>query len=84
MKFFGVFLAISCSVIGAQCLSYANDDEFQQWVLQYFTGASADDLEEIYPIWRKNAEFVKYHNSLGLTYTLGMNKYSHLVRSNSL
>lgn len=62
--------------IGAQSVDYSNDGEFKQWVSQYYNG---DDLEKIYPTWRRNADFVKYHNSLDLSYTVAMNKFTHLV-----
>lgn len=73
---FSLLLAVICSIEAAQS-DYLKDEEFQQWVFQYYTG---DNLEEIYPTWRRNADFVKYQNSLGLSYSLGLNKFAHLVR----
>ena len=70
-----VMLAVIYS-IDAQSVDYSNDGEFKHWVSQYYNG---DDLEKIYPTWRRNADFVKYHNSLGLSYTVTMNKFTHLV-----
>ena len=56
---------------------YQEDVEFQQWVSQYYRDGGS--LAEIYPTWRRNADFVKHHNSLGLSYTLTVNKFAHLV-----
>ena len=37
------------------------------------------DLATIYPVWKRNAEFVRAQNSLKLPYTVSMNKFGHLV-----
>ena len=38
------------------------------------------DLATIYPVWKRNAEFVRTQNSLKLPYTVAMNKFGHLVK----
>ena len=58
-------------------LDYLQDEEFQAWVSQYY--GDGENLAEIYPTWRRNADFVKHQNTLGLSYTLSVNKFAHLV-----
>ena len=38
------------------------------------------DLATIYPVWKRNAEFVRAQNSQKLPYTVSMNKFGHLVK----
>lgn len=78
MNYVILLLAVICSIaIGApESLDHTDDGEFMQWVSRYYDG---DDLERIYPTWRRNADFVKHHNSLSLSYTVAMNKFVHLV-----
>ena len=68
------FLLLLCSV--ARGGSYWEDEEFLQWSSRY---QPEGNLADIYPTWRKNADFVTRHNAQGLSYTLGMNKFGHLV-----
>ena len=73
-----LLLAVACSTFQkGEGLDYLQDDEFQAWVSQYYGGS--ENLAEIYPTWRRNADFVKHHNMLGLSYTLSVNKFAHLV-----
>ena len=73
-----LLLAVACSTFQkGEGLGYLQDDEFQTWVSQYYGGS--ENLAEIYPTWRRNADFVKHHNMLGLSYTLSVNKFAHLV-----
>ena len=61
-------------------LEYLHDWEFHMWLYEYYKGDSSS-YAEIYPMWKKNAEFVKEHNSLGqLSYKLSLNKFARLVR----
>lgn len=53
------------------------DARFMKWVSDYKMQDA--DLSEIYPVWRRNAEFVDYKNSLGLSYSLSLNQFAHLV-----
>ena len=78
-----VVLLCSCTaIIGAsQPKDYLRDEEFQLWVSQHYDGRS--DLDDIYPTWRKNADFVKHQNSLHLSYSLSVNKFAHLVSSHT-
>ena len=57
-------------------MDYSSDKEFKQSVSQHYNG---NDLEEMYSTWRRNADYVMHHNLLGLSYTLVMNKFAHLV-----
>ena len=72
-----ILLGVILCGCGSHGQQYLKDDEFLAWVNQYNRGG--DDLEEIYPIWRRNADFVNEHNSLGYSYTLALNKFAHLV-----
>ena len=73
-----LLLSLSSS-IGAKEYSkdFLSDKEFQAWVSRHYDGRI--DLEEVYPTWRKNADFVKQHNSLQSSYSLSVNKFAHLV-----
>lgn len=58
---------------------YLHDREFHMWIYEYYEGGK-EHWGEMYPMWKKNAEFVKEHNSLGhLSYKLSLNKFAHLV-----
>ena len=72
-----IFLAVFTGVWAGEGLGYAEDVEFLQWSSLYYRGK--EGLEDIYPVWRKNAEFVREHNSLGLSYSVEMNKFGHMV-----
>ena len=69
---------ISTTVLAEKGLDYQKDEDFQQWVSKY--NKYGEDLAEIYPTWRRNADFVKHHNSLGLSHTVSLNEFAHLVR----
>ena len=71
-----VLLLVAVCSTGVQGVSYQEDKEFNQWLSQQRDNLQ---LEDIYPTWRKNADLVKHHNSLGLSYTLALNKFAHLV-----
>ena len=73
-----LFLAVFTGVWAGESLGYAEDVEFLQWSSLYYRGK--EGLEDIYPVWRRNAEFVREHNSLGLSYSVEMNKFGHMVR----
>ena len=62
---------------GGEGLSYRDDIEFLQWSSMYVEDTRG--LAEIYPMWRKNAEFVRERSS-SVSYTLAMNKFGHLVK----
>lgn len=73
-----LLLAVTCSSSQeGKGLDYLQDEEFQSWISQYYRGG--ENLAEIYPTWRRNADFVKHQNTLGLSYTLSVNKFAHLV-----
>ena len=66
-------------VVHGDDLEYLHDREFHLWLYEYYEG-DKEHWAEIYPTWKKNAEFVKEHNSLGhLSYRLSLNKFAHLV-----
>ena len=60
-------------------MGYQEDGEFSQWLSQHHGQGDNLQLEDIYPTWRKNADLVEHHNSLGLSYSLALNKFAHLV-----
>lgn len=70
-----LFLAAVCAEEG---LNYRDDVDFMQWSSMHLEAGS--DLAKIYPVWKKNAEFVRAQNSLKLPYTVAMNKFGHLVK----
>lgn len=70
-----LFLAAVCAEEG---LNYRDDVDFMQWSSMHLEAGS--DLAKIYPVWKKNAEFVRAQNSLKLSYTVAMNKFGHLVK----
>ena len=72
-----IFLAVFTGVRAGGGLGYAEDVEFLQWSSLYYRGK--EGLADIYPVWRRNAEFVREHNSLGLSYSVEMNKFGHMV-----
>ena len=73
-----LLLAVACSTFQAgEGLDYLKDEEFQEWISNYY--GDGENLAEIYPTWRRNADFVKHQNALGLSYTLSVNKFAHLV-----
>lgn len=74
------FLVLVSLVAAAAALQeFREDQQFLEWCSQYMRGESDAYLAEIYPTWRENADFVQHHNSLGLSYTLSMNQFGHLV-----
>lgn len=77
MKAVFVIFAACSLLVAAGDFDYWEDEAFLQWVGAYLEEGSSD-LKEIYPQWKKNAEFVDMHNSLGLSYSLSMNQFGHL------
>ena len=60
-------------------LEYLHDREFHLWLYEYYDGGK-EHWADIYHTWRKNADYVKEHNSLGhLSYKLSLNKFAHMV-----
>ena len=73
-----LLLAVACSTFQeGEGLDYLQDEEFQEWVSQFYQDGK--NLAQIYPTWRRNADFVRHQNTLGLSYTLSVNKFAHLV-----
>ena len=73
-----LLLAVVCSTFQeGEGPDHLQDGEFLEWVSQYH--GDGDNLAQIYPTWRRNADFVKHQNTLGLSYTLSVNKFAHLV-----
>lgn len=73
-----LLLVAVCST-GVQGVSYQEDEEFNRWLSQHHGQGDNLQLEDIYHTWRKNADLVEHHNSLGLSYSLALNKFAHLV-----
>jgi len=65
-------------------LSYREDEEFLRWCTEFYDSEDDNDLARIYPTWRENADYVQRQNSLGLSYTLSLNKFAHLVSNQSV
>ena len=60
-------------------LSYRDDEHFLSWCAK-FCGSEEDEYRaRIYPTWRENADYVQKHNALGLSYSLSLNGFAHLV-----
>ena len=78
-----MLLAVACNTFQeGEGLDYLQDEEFRAWVSQYY--GDGENLAEIYPTWRRNADFVKHQNTLGLPYALSVNKFAHLVSTDDL
>ena len=55
--------------------------DFKQWSAIHLPGATQEQLDAVYPTWKKNAEIVESHNhQSGHQYQLTLNKFAHLVR----
>ena len=67
-------LLITCSSIAH---GQGEDARFMKWVSEYKMQDA--DLSKIYSVWKRNAEFVDHQNSIGLSYTLSLNQFAHLV-----
>lgn len=77
IRAFLLFVSILGVTVAIQ--DFKHDSQFLEWCSQYFKGQTDEQLAEIYPTWRENADFVQHHNSLRLSYTLSMNHFGHLV-----
>ena len=60
-------------------LNYNQDETFLQWCAEFCESQTEEYLTRIYPVWKKNADYIEEQNSLGLSYTLSLNKFAHLV-----
>lgn len=69
----GVLLNTWSSIAHGQ----GEDARFMKWVSEYKMQDA--DLSKVYSVWRSNVEFVDHQNSLGLSYTLSLNQFAHLV-----
>ena len=80
MAYIRAFLLLASILEVAFALqNFQKDTQFLEWCSQYYRGKSDEYLAKIYPTWKENADFVEHHNSLGLSYTLSMNQFGHLV-----
>ena len=47
----------------------------------FLPDATREELDAIYPTWKKNAELVSdHHNQQNSQFTMTLNKFAHLVR----
>ena len=77
-KFSWVSLLLALCSLGRLALARElEDEEFLQWRNSYHQGK--DVQWSSYRVWQRNAEFVRKHNSLGLSYTVAMNEFGHMV-----
>lgn len=81
LSFVGLFALCICTVAYGKDfqLNYRQDEAFLTWCAEFLGAESDDYLSKIYPTWKENAEYVQKHNSLGLPYSLSLNKFAHLV-----
>lgn len=81
LAFVGLLALCICSVAYGKefQLNYHQDEAFLSWCAEFLDSESDDYLSKIYPAWKENAEYVQKHNSLGLPYSLSLNKFAHLV-----
>ena len=79
MERFLVFCILFLAAVSAEeSLNYRDDVDFLRWSSMHLEAGR--DLATIYPVWKRNAEFVRAQNSLKLPYTVSMNKFGHLVK----
>ena len=77
-KFSWVSLLLALCSLGRLALARElEDEEFLQWRNSYHQGK--DVRWSSYRVWQRNAEFVRKQNSLGLSYTVAMNEFGHMV-----
>ena len=60
-------------------LSYRDDEHFLSWCSEFCESEEDGYRARIYPTWRENADYVQKHNALGLSYSLSLNRFAHLV-----
>ena len=58
--------------------------DFKQWSSVYLPEATKDELDAIYPTWKKNAELVSVHNQQNSQFTMALNKFAHLVSERNI
>jgi hypothetical protein len=81
-----VFALCICLRLSAQLqgddsrLNYRQDESFLSWCAEFCELESDEYLSRIYPTWKQNADYVAEQNSLGLPYSLTLNKFAHLVK----
>ena len=79
MERFLVFCILFLAAVSAEeSLNYRDDADFLRWSSMHLEAGR--DLATIYPVWKRNAEFVRAQNSQKLPYTVSMNKFGHLVK----
>ena len=75
---FALYISPPAQAAGAG-VNYREDEDFLRWCAEFYDSEDDNDLARIYPTWRENADYVQRQNSLGLSYTLSLNKFAHLV-----
>ena len=76
-RFLVLCILFLAAVSAEESLNYRDDVDFLRWSSMHLEAGR--DLATIYPVWKRNAEFVRAQNSLKLPYTVAMNKFGHLV-----
>ena len=76
-RFLVLCILFLAAVSAEKSLNYRDDVDFLRWSSMHLEAGR--DLATIYPVWKRNAEFVRAQNSLKLPYTVSMNKFGHLV-----
>ena len=77
-RFLVLCILFLAAVSAEEGLNYRDDVDFLRWSSMHLEAGR--DLATIYPVWKRNAEFVRAQNSLKLPYTVAMNKFGHLVK----
>ena len=68
------------SLLALFSLSHGSEQpDFKQWSSVYLPEATENELDAIYPTWKKNAELVSAHNQQNSQFTMALNKFAHLV-----
>ena len=77
-RFLVLCILFLAAVSAEESLNFRDDADFLRWSSMHLEAGR--DLATIYPVWKRNAEFVRAQNSLKLPYTVSMNKFGHLVK----
>ncbi len=83
MASLSVFIAILHVLVLACTSAYAEVEYalFEKWIAEHKIDLQLEKPDKVWPVWKENAEFVFNQNSLGLSYKLALNEFTHLVSS---
>ena len=72
-----IFLLFAVTLVLGES-SYSNDLDFLKWSREHLSAATREELERVYPTWRRNADYVRNHRDK--RFTVALNRFAHLVR----